>query len=81
MAVSGLSCGTWDPCRGLQVPEHSTGSVVVAHGPSCPVACRILVPQPGIQLKSPALEVRFLTTGPPRSPKDHFLDLEVASGP
>ena len=31
------------------------GSVVVAHGPSCPAACGILVPRPGIELTSPAL--------------------------
>ena len=31
----------------------------------CPVACGILVPQPGIEPASPALEDRFLTTGPP----------------
>ena len=32
---------------------------------SCPVACGILVPPPGIEPASPALEGRFLTTGPP----------------
>ena len=31
----------------------------------CPVACGILVPQTGIEPVSPALEGRFLTTGPP----------------
>ena len=41
-------------------------SLAVVHRLSCPVACRILVPQPGIELASPALEDRFLTTGPPR---------------
>ena len=30
---------------------------------SCPMACGILVPQPGIEPVSPALEGRFLTTG------------------
>ena len=35
------------------------------HGLSCPLACGILVPQPGIQPASPALEGRFLTPGPP----------------
>ena len=38
----------------------------MAGGVSCSVACRLLVPQPGIELASPALEDRFLTTGPPR---------------
>ena len=41
------------------------GSVVVVHGLSCPAACGILVPQPGIEPTSPALEDGFLTTGPP----------------
>ena len=41
------------------------GSVVEAHGFSCPVACEILVPPPGIKLVSPALEGRFLTAGSP----------------
>jgi len=34
-------------------------------GLSCPAACGILVPYPGVKPASPALEVRFLTTGPP----------------
>ena len=56
------SCGAW-------APEH-TGSVVVAHGLSCPTACGILVPRQGIEPASPALEGRFLTTGPPgKSPQ------------
>ena len=41
-----------------------TGSVVVAWGLLL-AACGILVPWPGIELKSPALEWWFLTTGPP----------------
>ena len=40
-------------------------SVVVAQGLSCPVAYGILVPRPGIEPVSPALEGGFLTTGPP----------------
>ena len=40
-------------------------SVVVALGISCSSACGILVPQPGIKPVSPALQDRFLTTGPP----------------
>ena len=39
--------------------------VVEASGLSCPVACGILVPRPGIEPVSPALEGRFSTTGPP----------------
>ena len=38
---------------------------IVARGLNCPIACGILVPQPGIKPVSPALEGRFLTTGPP----------------
>ena len=52
------SCGT-------QAPEHM-GSVVAAHGLSCSVICEILVPIPGIELTSPPLQGRFLTTGPQR---------------
>ena len=40
--------------------------VFVAHCRlSCPEACEILVPQPGIEPMSPTLEGGFLTTGPP----------------
>ena len=39
------------------------GSVVGAHGLSCPVACGILVPQPGIEPASLTLEGIFVTTG------------------
>ena len=49
---------------GAQAPKRA-GSVVVAHGLSCPVACGILVPRPGIEPVSPALQDGFLTTGPP----------------
>ena len=38
------------------------------------MACGILVPQPGIKPASPALEGRFLTTGPPeKSPYLFFI--------
>ena len=37
----------------------------MACGLSCPAACGILVPRPGIEPVSPALEGGFLTTGPP----------------
>ena len=40
-------------------------SVVVAQGLSCPAACGILVPPPGMEPVSPALEGGFFTTGPP----------------
>ena len=41
---------------------------VKARGLSCPVACEILVPRPGIKPRSPALEGEFVTTGPPGKP-------------
>ena len=41
------------------------GLVVAAQGLSCPTACGILVPPPGTEPMSPALEGKFLTTGPP----------------
>ena len=65
--MSVLSCGTWDlsmRCVGSSL-QCAGFSLVVAHGLSCPVACGILVPQPGIDPTSPALEGGFLTTGPP----------------
>ena len=37
----------------------------MARGLSCPTACGILVPRPGIEPASPALEGGFFTTGPP----------------
>ena len=40
-------------------------SVVVVCGLSCPAACGILVPGPGIEPTSPAAESGFFTTGPP----------------
>ena len=43
----------------------SLGSLVVELWLSCSSAYEILVPQPGIKPASPALERRFLTTGPP----------------
>ena len=43
-------------------------SVLAVSGLRCPVACGVLVPRPGIEPVPPALEGRFLTTGPPKSP-------------
>ena len=61
----GLCCSTQVfSSYGAQVPEHAC-LVAAAHKLSCPVACGILVLHLGIKLKSPALEGRFLTTGPP----------------
>ena len=48
-------------------------SLVAMQGLSFPVACGILIPRPGIELTSPALEGGFLTTGPPgKSQKSVF---------
>ena len=41
------------------------GTLLVARGLSCPAACGILVPLPGIKLTSPEMQDGFLTTGPP----------------
>ena len=41
------------------------GSVVAACGISCPADCGISVSLPGTEPTSPALQGRFLTTGPP----------------
>ena len=38
----------------------ATGSFIVAHRLSCPVACAILVPGSGIEPTSPALQGGFL---------------------
>ena len=62
MAVSGLSWGTQD------LPLQLEAFVGVAHGLNCSAACGILVPPPGIEPKSPALQGGFLTTGPPGKP-------------
>ena len=46
------------------------GSVIGAHWLSCSTECEILVPRPGIEPTSLALQGRFLTTEPPgKSPK------------
>ena len=52
-------------------------SLVEAHRLSCPAACEILVPQPGIEPTSPALEGRFFTTGPPGKSLECFLKKRI----
>ena len=49
------SCGAWT--------LECTGLVVAASELSCSVTCEILVPQPGIEPASPALQDGLLTTG------------------
>ena len=63
------SCDTW--------ALECVGSVVVAHWLSCPAACGILVPCPGIEPTSPVLEGGFLTTGPPRKSLGFVLEKEA----
>ena len=48
------------------------GSVVVACRLSCHTALGILIPSPGIEPASPALQGEFLTTGPPGKPSLGF---------
>ena len=85
LAVSGLCCGR----RALLLRHAGFSlvvacgfflSLVVARGLSCPVTCGILVPPPGIEPSSPALEGGFFTTGPPgKSLNSHFF-VEVLWG-
>ena len=71
VAVHGIfPCDAWTLCLWhtdstvlKQTPE-CTGSVVAMCRLSCSVACGILVPWPGIEPASPALQGRFFTTGP-----------------
>ena len=58
LVASCLGCGVQD------LFVWCTGSVVVAHRLRSPAACGILIPQPGIRPLPPALQGRFLTTGP-----------------
>ena len=53
--------------------SRCTGSVTVAHGPSCSAACGIF-PDQGSNPHSPALAGRFSTTAPPRKPENEFLE-------
>ena len=66
VSASGLSCRTQDFClvtRDLWL--QCTGFLLVALRFSCSTACRILVPWPGIEPLSLALQGRFITIGPP----------------
>ena len=56
-------------------------SLVVVCGLTCPTACGILVPQPGIEPMSPALEGGFLTTGPPGKSQNNVLLIRKLSEP
>ena len=50
-------------CTGSS-PQHPT-SLAAVHRLGWPTAYGLLVPQPGIKPVSPALEGKFLITGPP----------------
>ena len=73
LAASGLSCSLQDlslPWLFIAALWHLSScsgqaSVVAVCGLSCPVACRMSAPQPGVEPISSALEGIFLTTGPP----------------
>ena len=64
LARLGLSHSTWD----LSLQKHSlASSVVEAHGFSCSTAC--------FKPESPALQGRFLTTGPRGKSQQGFFSL------
>ncbi|XP_057564119.1 progressive ankylosis protein homolog isoform X2 [Hippopotamus amphibius kiboko] len=67
-----LRCGTQAPgrvgsvvCGTQALPSRHVSSVAVVHGLGCPAARGILVPRPGMERASRALEGGFSTTGPP----------------
>ena len=62
--MSGLSCSTHFCCVTRDLSLWRVDSVVVASGLSCSVAYGILVPRPGMEPVSLAVEGGFLTTGP-----------------
>ena len=64
--LAAVGCGTWD--RSLRCIL-----LFAALGLSYPTACETLVPPPGGESASPALEGRFLTTGPSRKSPALFL--------
>ena len=86
LAVSGLGWGMQDlhcimrdvslQCTDSLVMSHrlqsTWASLLVAHELSCSTTRRIVVLQPVIKPTSPALQGRFLTTGPPGKSKNSF---------
>ena len=65
LTVLGPNCGIWDLHHVMWhlLLSHADSLVVVCRL-SRPIACGILVPWPGIEPASSALQVGFLTTGP-----------------
>ena len=53
------------------------GSVVTGRGLSCSTACGILVPQPGVEPASSALESRFSTSRPPGESQSVFYNINT----
>ena len=78
LVVSGgyASCGAQVfHCSGFSLQSMGSwhlGSVVAVHSLSCPLACGILVPAPGIKPVYLGLGGGFLTTGPSGSPHKFF---------
>ena len=67
----GLCCCVWT------FSSYMRTSLIVVCGLSCPVACGILVPQPGIEPVFPALEGGSFTTGPAgKSPECIFVRIK-----
>ena len=64
--VQAVCCSSWVLLSGCSLLT----SLVEAHGHSCPTACGIVVPWPGVKPPSPELEGKFLTTGPPAKSQD-----------
>ena len=73
LAASDLSCRHTGSSRGLLSCCDVQGSVAAACGLGCHTA-RGLVPQPGIQPRSPALTGGFLTTEPRGESQTYFLN-------
>ena len=46
------------------------GFLAFSYCSTCPMACGILVPRPGIEATAPTLEGEVLTTGPPGKSQD-----------
>lgn len=85
LSVLSLSCSVYFSLVVVCGPQSVRDSVVAAHRLSSSSACEILVPQPGIEPTSAALEGGFLTTRSPEkslNPQilepDHLLLLNLS---
>ena len=85
LATSGLSCRTQNlRCLTRNLLLWCVVSLVMAHGLSnrgvwaqLPEACRVLLPQSGIEPVSPALQGKFFTTGPSQRSSCLFLEYNL----